>query len=215
MDKFCGNCGALLDDDARVCGQCGTPVEGKKVISANSIKKKKRLKKILVVCILVLVSLGIFKIVYNYTGVNGFARKVMNAYKDYDIYSLVEMSSDKFFYKDLINDYINDFDNSYDAETYFKDIIGNNFDYYESVMDSGDKIGYKILEHNNLSERKKEIIMDELENQYSDFDSIFIDQLIEVKVKIFLGKGRHVAPNYITLIISKENGSYRLFDIYN
>ena len=28
MAKFCGNCGAKLDDNARVCGHCGTPVGG-------------------------------------------------------------------------------------------------------------------------------------------------------------------------------------------
>lgn len=28
MAKFCGNCGAKLDDNARVCGHCGTPVAG-------------------------------------------------------------------------------------------------------------------------------------------------------------------------------------------
>lgn len=28
MAKFCGNCGAQLDDDDKVCGQCGTPVTG-------------------------------------------------------------------------------------------------------------------------------------------------------------------------------------------
>lgn len=27
MARFCGNCGAQLDDDARVCGRCGTFVE--------------------------------------------------------------------------------------------------------------------------------------------------------------------------------------------
>ena len=28
MAKFCGNCGAQLDDGDKVCGQCGTPVNG-------------------------------------------------------------------------------------------------------------------------------------------------------------------------------------------
>lgn len=27
MTKYCGNCGAQMDDDARVCGNCGTPFE--------------------------------------------------------------------------------------------------------------------------------------------------------------------------------------------
>jgi len=28
MSKFCGVCGAQADDDARICGQCGTPLDG-------------------------------------------------------------------------------------------------------------------------------------------------------------------------------------------
>ena len=28
MAKFCGNCGARLEDDAKICGKCGTSVEG-------------------------------------------------------------------------------------------------------------------------------------------------------------------------------------------
>ena len=48
MAKFCGNCGAKLDDDDKVCGQCGAPVD----IGANSspvkvidIERKRKNKK--------------------------------------------------------------------------------------------------------------------------------------------------------------------------
>lgn len=33
MSKFCGNCGAKLEDDARVCGNCGTPLDGAFLLS--------------------------------------------------------------------------------------------------------------------------------------------------------------------------------------
>ena len=35
MSKFCGNCGAQLDDNAKVCGNCGIPTE-------NQIKNLKK-----------------------------------------------------------------------------------------------------------------------------------------------------------------------------
>ena len=51
MAKFCGNCGAQLDDGDKVCGQCGTPVNGNagtvpglKVVDPE--KKKKMAKMI-------------------------------------------------------------------------------------------------------------------------------------------------------------------------
>lgn len=48
MARFCGNCGAQLDDDAKVCGQCGTPIDGNvpglKIVDPE--KKKKMMKKV-------------------------------------------------------------------------------------------------------------------------------------------------------------------------
>lgn len=49
MAKFCGNCGAQLDDGDKVCGQCGTPVNGNagtvpglKVVDPEKKKKWQR-----------------------------------------------------------------------------------------------------------------------------------------------------------------------------
>lgn len=37
MSKFCGNCGAQLDDSMRVCGYCGTPCETFAAPAANPV----------------------------------------------------------------------------------------------------------------------------------------------------------------------------------
>ena len=209
MGSFCGNCGAPLDDDARVCGQCGTPIYGKKVVDVKNIEKKRKLKKrittIIVLAIICIVGIGIYKIVYNHTGIMGFSRKVMNAYVDYDIDTIAELSSDKFFY---------DSSGAEDVSLiYFKGLIGMEFDYYENVMKANDKIKYNILEVNELSEHKKEKVMDSLKYEYSKFDSTVIEELTEVRVRVILGKKEESPQTNISLIVSKENGNLRLFDI--
>ena len=54
MAKFCGNCGAQLDDNAKVCGQCGTPVGTLSAIPSVKIvdpeKQKKTKKTLKLIC---------------------------------------------------------------------------------------------------------------------------------------------------------------------
>ena len=53
MAKFCGSCGAQLDDSAKICGICGTPLAGvsakTKIPGINEIsispKQKEMVKK--------------------------------------------------------------------------------------------------------------------------------------------------------------------------
>ena len=56
MAKFCGNCGAKMNDSAKVCGQCGTPVDPDFKKNNTSREKKKFPKWVKwVVLVLVLV----------------------------------------------------------------------------------------------------------------------------------------------------------------
>lgn len=54
MARFCGNCGAQIDENAKVCGQCGTPIEGStktppvKIIDPEKKKKNKKIFKIVI-----------------------------------------------------------------------------------------------------------------------------------------------------------------------
>ena len=58
MAKYCGNCGAQLEDNAKVCGNCGTLLDNTKVEGLNytdpARKKKmgKRIKTLIVIIIL-------------------------------------------------------------------------------------------------------------------------------------------------------------------
>ena len=77
MSKFCGNCGAELTDDAKVCGQCGTPVERvsaniptPKIVDPEKQKKtKKRIKLLGGLVVLAVVAVIALNIVSKYTGI--------------------------------------------------------------------------------------------------------------------------------------------------
>ena len=123
MAKYCGNCGNKLDDDARVCDQCGTPWGGQNVNHhSEKTKSKKRTGLLILVLLFIIGVLGAVKIIPQYTGYRGFLRKVMSAYEKYDIDALVAMSSDVYYYFDAENA----------AEESFKDSIGDTMDSFET-----------------------------------------------------------------------------------
>lgn len=210
MEKFCGNCGAPLDYDARVCGQCGTQVDGKeklRVKDPEKIRKTKKIMKIVIIIgVLSLVLFGTLKVVYNLTGVRGLTRKVMNAYKDYDIETLALLSSDMYYYEASYSDIST-------AEEYFTRIVGENHDYYENVMGNNYKIKYKILDQYDFSERKQEKTLEQIKESKPEFDSSIIEKFTAVNVELTLDNGGKPIKKKITVIISKEGKNLRLLDI--
>lgn len=110
MAKFCGNCGAQLDDDDKVCGQCGTPVNGNagtvpglKVVDPEKKKKMaKRIKWIVALVIVVALAITVVKVYLSFTGTNGLVRKVMTAYEDWE----TDVLNDSNQFKGLCDDAI-------------------------------------------------------------------------------------------------------------
>lgn len=152
MAKFCGNCGAQLDDGDKVCGQCGTPVNGNagtvpglKVVDPEKKKKMaKRIKGIVALVIVVALAITGVKVYLSFTGTNGLVRKVMTAYEDYDVDSLVALSSDMYYYFDS-DDYVDE---------YFEDAVGKYIDNFESSVGHSYKLTYEVDEIYDLSKRK-------------------------------------------------------------
>ena len=83
MSKFCGNCGAKLDDDAKVCGHCGTPVSGTptNVIGVNAHRPamdrshSNIIKWGAILIIAIIVILVVFKLLSGMTGGNSIVGK--------------------------------------------------------------------------------------------------------------------------------------------
>lgn len=76
MPKFCGNCGAKLDDNAKVCGHCGTPVAGAPTNITDTrvrgpVVKKEQNNIFKRVALLVIVIIAIVLVVKLVSGVAG------------------------------------------------------------------------------------------------------------------------------------------------
>lgn len=208
MARFCGNCGAQLDDDARVCGQCGTPIEGGKgkvpefkVVDPE--KKKKLMKKmkiaVVLVVLLIIVLVGI-KIVQSFTGTSGLVRKVMAAYKEYDIDTIVSLSSDMYYYSDYEN-YV---------EEYFEYAVGQNIDNFESSVGHSYKMSYEVEEIYDLSQRKQDEMLKNIEYLYPDFDVDVINKIAVADVKVTAKQGSKSISKTLKITMSKEGKTWKI-----
>lgn len=210
MSKFCGNCGAELDDNARVCGQCGTPLEatpskipGVKIVAPEKQKKAKKTIKLIISLIAIVVVAAIaINIASNFTGYKGLLRKVMNAYEDYDIDTLVSLSSDMYYYGE--EDWV---------EYYFEYSVGNNLDYFESYVGHNYKLSYDVQEVYTLSERKLDTLLDTIESSNPDFDISTISQVKVADIKVTAKEGKSSVSMSVQVTITKENGTWKLLYI--
>ena len=214
MAKFCGNCGTQLDDSANVCGNCGTPVEAGKVNNASipgisymdpekKAKIVKNAKLAMVIAIVVIVATIAFNIVSGFVGYKGVARKVMKAYKNYDIETLVSMASEYYYF----------YDNEDYVEEYFEDAVADDLDFFEDQMERKYRLSYKILDGYEMSEHKFDDLMDTL-SYNSDFDADTIKKVMIVKVDVTAKAGKDTMTTPITLTLTKENGSWKILYLY-
>jgi len=217
MAKFCGNCGMQLDDAARICGYCGTPLDGAESASASVFvdpeKKKQSQKKIkntvkliIGVVALVVVAVIVFNTITSFTGYNGLLRKVMNAYEDYDIDALLEMSSDIYYY--------NREDDSY-AENYFESKVGYALDYFESYVGHSYDLSYEVEETYTLSKRGMDSTLEALSWISSDFDASIIEEIVVAEVILTAEQDDVSKKMTIKITMTNEDGAWRLLYIEN
>lgn len=210
MAKFCGNCGARLEDDAKICGKCGTPVEGVttsipglKVTDPEKQKKVKKTFKLVTGLMVLLIVAGIaFNVVSQYTGYNGLLRKVMAAYEKYDIDTLISLSSNMYYYGDEDS-----------VEYYFESKVGENLDSFEASVGHNYKLSYKVNETYAMSERKENDLLDDIENAYMDFDISKIKKVVVADLTLTAKQGNKSTNRDMNIVMTKENGSWRLLYI--
>lgn len=210
MAKFCGNCGTQLEDNAKICGQCGTPLDGTstnipglKVVDPEKQKKLKKMgKRIVALVALVIVAVIAFNVVAQYTGANGLLRKVMSAYKEYDIDTLISLSSDMYFYGE--EDWV---------EYYFEYNVGDALDSFESSVGHSYKLTYEVNEIYTVSDRKLDDMLDQIEYSYADFDIGMIEKIVIADLTVTAKQGSKSVSRDMNIVMSKENGSWRLLYI--
>ena len=209
MARFCGNCGAQIDENAKVCGQCGTPVEDStkmppvKVVDSEKKKKNKKIFKAMIALALVaVVAVTAINVVSKFTGYNGLLRKVMTAYEGYDIDTLVSLSSDIYYYGE--EDYV---------ESYFENSVGSALDSFETSVGHSYQFSYEVNETYTMSERKTKEVLDGIEYTYPDFDVSIIEEMVVSDITVTAKQGSKSVERDLNITMSKENGTWKLLYI--
>lgn len=223
MAKFCGVCGNALGESDKVCGTCGTPVPGMErtnpvnphvagvkkdpvTISPEDVAKIKKLAKRVIALVVLVAVIAVSGIVaFNNTGSRGLVKKVMTAYKNYEINDLIEMSSDVYYYS-YYEDYLDD---------YYKSVVGRTIDSIEDKVGHHPKISYKIEEIYDMTQRKSSELLDSLSEDYKDFD---VDTIKKIKVAVLeiqaKGKGKKDPfRKRIELVMTQEGKDWKLLYI--
>ncbi len=198
-----------MDEDARVCGQCGVPIEGGinsgvaggGTQSGGAVNKKPWIKFVIALVVVLCIAGIVVKVVSNYTGRKGFIRKVVKAYVDYDIDGLMNLASDIYFYKEDVEKY---------GEMYFENTVGSTIDYFENSIGHNYKTSYEIIEIYELSKRKHDEFLKELEYEYPDFDIESIDTVYAAKVKITAKQDKRNVNKTIQMTMTKEGDNWKL-----
>lgn len=215
MSKFCGNCGTQLEDDARICGQCGTPYSGDTNnkqqipgINKMSLEKKRRIKFIVklsvVAIVLIIITVIAVNIISFFTGYKGAVNKAINAYKNYDIETLLTMSSDISF-------------NGMDAtqvENSISQSVSAKLDALEAEAGHDMNLSYEIIDSYKLSDRKYQEFLKYIENNYN-YDSSDISEVYLAKIKV-TAKGSLGQTSVINnnLYLINERSDWYLYNGY-
>jgi uncharacterized membrane protein YvbJ len=205
MAKFCGNCGAQLDDNAVVCGNCGTPVNGKKIDDKKEKKVNKKVVGIIVsLIVVVLVAVVAGTVVKRFTGSRALLSKVMSAYEKGDADKLISLASEMYDYEPS-KDY---------TDNYFENILNTDLDSFENKVGHKYKISYSIDEIYTMSNRKQEQNLKSIEKTFEDFDTDIVKKMVvaevDIKAKGSEGKSKTIKRK---ITMSKENGKWKLMTI--
>ena len=213
MAKFCGNCGMILDDNAKICGNCGAPLDGVvtnirglKVENEAKKRKRKKIKRIakLIIGIILFIVVAVIalQIVFQNIGYNGLVRKTMNAYKKYDIDTIISLSSDMYYYgEDDVVQY------------YFESAVGETLDTFESTVGHNYKFSYKVNETYKLSERKLDEMIKEINYTYPDFDTAIIENVVVTDLTVTAKKENKSVNRNVSITMTKEDGVWKVLYI--
>lgn len=204
MAKYCGQCGFKADDDAKVCGRCGAFFDGpgSAPVPASSNKLKKIFKIVIPLMILTIVAVVAANIVFSFIGSKGLVRKVMKAYRDYDIHTLISLSSDMYYYGE-----------EEVAEQYFEDSVGTDQDEFEDLVGHSYKLSYEVNEIYDLSERRLDEALDVIELGYPEFDVSVIEKISIANLAVTAKQGKKSIKREINIWMTKEGDAWKLLYI--
>ena len=210
MSKYCGNCGAQMEDNAMVCGYCGTSLDGssESTFKYEDPEKKakitKIIKKITIAVIAIIVVSIAANIISSFVGYKGAVRKFMNAYKEENSEALVDMTCS----------FMQDEDYSEIIAYRYETRLENDFDNFDDYFDSKYSIKYEITNSSKLSDRQSKSIMEQLASNgfVSDDDIDVVKKIMIIKVAVTAKHGSDKTSTYKTIYLAKESGGWKLLD---
>ncbi|MCM1220413.1 MAG: zinc-ribbon domain-containing protein [Lachnospiraceae bacterium] len=216
MVNFCANCGSKLEKGDKVCGNCGTAVEGMHLpkmespaSAAGAAKQKGNGNAKIAILIgagvafFVVLAIGI-SIAANFTGYKGTVRNMVKALQEYDmetLYSLTSLTSDEIYEYNYGNDF----------EVRYQEMVSDTLDKYEDNVGNIKKITYEISDVTELSDRRVEEIKDSL-ILYYNLDVSNIKKIMQVSLTLTV-KGSEKSASYrvSSLYFIKESGKWKLY----
>lgn len=207
MAKFCGNCGAQMDDADKVCGQCGTPVAGSSVAEKSAANEKgnnKIVKLIIGVIAAIVVIVIIANVAGSLTGYKSTIKKMVKALQNNDISTLESLASS--INEETFGAWYGD-----DIYDYYDDMISDTLDKYEDSVGKIKKISFEITDETELSDRRMNELKDNLEDLFN-MDTSDIKKVVKVDLKITVkGTKKSSTYNVSSLYMIKENSGWKIF----
>ena len=238
MSKFCGNCGAMMEDDVSVCGICGTPFNDEAqsydnsgynensnsivnsgetaVVQAPLTPNQAKIKKVIIFG-----AIGIGVIIVLVIVVNIVSSIFANQYKkalDKYFEGINERNFDTYLSgmcqmeRDAIEE------NSKDIEAVddnFGELIDKGFDAaedkYDGKLGKDIKLTYEVKDVDDLSERKTEKLLEYADEKLKmDTENATAVKVVNVKIKL-KGSKEEKKIGSGKIYVVKDNGEWGVY----
>lgn len=211
MSKYCPECGAEINDEAKVCEQCGTAIET--AIEKPAEDKAAKKKKILILAgviagavLVVVIALVILitSILSNF-GCEGTAKRFAEAALNEDYKKMTGFVSDiviEGFYDNDEDELEERFDREFEyMNNYFDNYIAGDYE-----------IKYKIEDVDVYPDEVADEMFDWFEDYY-DVDTDVIKKAAIVEFEVYVTEGKETYFYDVNLIMIKENLTWKVFDL--
>ena len=210
ISKYCGNCGAKLENSEKVCRHCGRPVDsflttasGVIVVGSNRQKKVKRTVRLIAgLIVTVIIATLSVNIASNFTGYYSLLGKILNAYEDDDIDAFVSLSSNVYYYS-----------NENWVENYFENSVGFSLDFFETAVGYRYNLSYEVNEIYVMSERNKDKLIKTLEEAYPEFNTSLIEDVVVADMTVTASQDKKSTSKNIEITMTKEDGEWKILYI--
>lgn len=217
MAKFCTNCGAQMEEDDKVCGQCGARIEGEMDASAagenisqaaaavsegkpGTSQNYKWIVAIIVAVAAIAVIITSIVLVSRSRSYNGTLRKMTKALQENDIETLESLTSSIAEAKEENGD-----------SDYYETRVSDVLDKYEDNVGIVEDISYEITDQTEMSERRVENVKNNLSDEYH-MDIRPIEDILQVNLRLIVeGERKSASYNVDNLYLIKEDGSWKVY----